>query len=220
MTMILVIEDEERISSFIAHGLEAAGYTVQVAGTYRDGLHFAYGDPELIILDIGLPDGNGLDLLKELRRLKITTPVIVLTARTSIDDRVAGLEGGADDYLPKPFHFEELLARVRVRLRAASSGDAGTPLVLETGGVKLDMLTRQAVVDGENVDLSAREFALAETLMRHPGHVLSREQLLAQVWGYDHDPGSNVVEVYIAYLRQKFGRAHIETIRGMGYRFK
>jgi DNA-binding response OmpR family regulator len=223
MTLILVVEDEERISSFLAHGLESAGFTVQVAPTYREGLHIALdGVAQLIILDIGLPDGDGMQLLKEVRKHHITTPVIVLTARSSVDDRVAGLEGGADDYIPKPFHFAELLARVRVRLRVAET-EAPTgnqALSLEAGNLKLDLLTRQATIDARVIDLSAREFTMAETLLRHQGRVLSREQLLDQVWGYDHDPGSNIVEVYIAYLRQKLGKDRIETVRGMGYRLK
>jgi len=141
-------------------------------------------------------------------------PVIILSARDDTDVKVAGLERGADDYVTKPFRFEELLARVRVRLR-----DGGTPerTLLESGAVVLDLRTRRARVDGDWVELSAREFTMLEVFLRHPGQVLSREQLLSHVWGYDHDPGSNVVDVYVGYLRRKLGRDRIATVRGMGY---
>lgn len=141
--------------------------------------------------------------------------MIVLTARDSVQDTVAGLEGGADDYMPKPFRFEELLARVRRRLQTQRAAE---PTVLSCGGLQLDLRTRQAQVDGHTVDLSAREFALAETFLRHPGQVLSREQLLSHVWGYDFDPGSNVVDVYVRYLRRKLGAERFVTLRRMGYR--
>lgn len=142
-------------------------------------------------------------------------PVIILTARTGVADTVAGLEGGADDYVTKPFSFEELLARVRVQLRDPGSAE---PPELSAGDVVLDLRTRKASVGGREVELSAREFVLAETLLRHPGQVLSRQQLLSNVWGYDFDPGSNVVDVYVGYLRRKLGKGLIETVRGMGYR--
>jgi DNA-binding response OmpR family regulator len=216
---VLVIEDEERISTFIARGLEAAGFTAAVAGTAAEGLILAMAaDVGLIVLDIGLPDRDGFELLRELRARGVSVPVIVLTARSSVDDRVTGLEGGADDYMAKPFHFAELLARIRLRLRGpASEGEA---TVLRCGGLSLDLRSRQAEVDGRRLDLSAREFALAETFMRAPGRVLSREQLLDRVWGYDHDPGSNVVDVYVGYLRRKLGADRLETVRGMGYRLR
>jgi DNA-binding response OmpR family regulator len=143
--------------------------------------------------------------------------VIILTARTSVGDTVAGLESGADDYIPKPFRFEELLARVRLRLRGERAAE---PTVLRVGDAALDLRTRQAVLDGVAVDLSAREFAVAEMFFRHPGQVLSREQLLSQVWGYDFDPGSNIVDVYIGYLRKKLGKERIVSVRGMGYRLE
>ena len=144
-------------------------------------------------------------------------PVIILTARDDLSDKVTGLDGGASDYLTKPFRLEELLARVRVQLREGRTQD---PTMLEAGGVTLDLRTRKALVDGELIDLTAREFSLLEMFMRHPGQVLAREQLLAHVWGYDYDPGSNVIEVYIRYLRQKLGEGVIETLRGMGYRLR
>jgi len=143
-------------------------------------------------------------------------PVIILTARSSVDDTVAGLEGGADDYMAKPFRFEELLARVRLRLRS-EPGTVETT-VLTCGDLSLDLRSRRVTAGDTEVDLSAREFALLETFMTHPGQVLSREQLLSRVWGYDFDPGSNVVDVYVRYLRRKIGAAHLETVRGMGYR--
>jgi len=158
-------------------------------------------------------DGN--QVLAEIRSRGERMPVIILTARSGVRDTVAGLEGGADDYVTKPFRFEELLARVEARLRDPGVSEQNE---LVAGDVVLDLLTRRAEVGGKEVELSAREFILAETLMRHPGQVLSRQQLLSGVWGYDFDPGSNVVDVYVGYLRKKLGKDRIETVRGMGYR--
>jgi two-component system, OmpR family, copper resistance phosphate regulon response regulator CusR len=166
-------------------------------------------------LDIGLPGLDGFSVLRALREDGCPIPVIVLTARDSVQDTVAGLEGGADDYMPKPFRFEELLARVRLRLASHRTPEL---TVLSHGDLQLDLRTRRAHVDGRTVDLSAREFALVETFLRHPGQVLTREQLLSHVWGYDFDPGSNVVDVYVRYLRRKLGAERIVTVRGMGYR--
>ncbi|WP_062378084.1 response regulator transcription factor [Demequina pelophila] len=218
MSQILIVEDEDRIASFIEKGLRSAGFTSERAATGRDGYHLAMtGDFDLVILDLGLPDEDGLDVLERLRGSGNDLPVIILTARTSIDDTVRSLEGGADDYLGKPFRFEELIARVRLRLRReAPTADS---MVLSQGGVELDLRSRQASVDGVEVDLSAREFALAEAFLSNPGRALSREQLLSRVWGYDFDPGSNVVDVYVRYLRGKLGAERIETVRGVGYRF-
>jgi DNA-binding response OmpR family regulator len=215
MTHIVVIEDEDRIASFLTKGLNAAGYVVTVARTARDGLIQAHA-ADLVILDLGLPDQDGLTVLSALRAAGNLVPVIILTARSSVRDTVSGLEGGADDYMAKPVRFDELLARVRLRLKRPTPGDGSVSL--SYGSLSLDLLTRRATVDGAEIDLSAREFALVETLLRHPGQVLSREQLLAQVWGYTYDPGSNVVDVYVGYLRRKLGSARIETVRGMGYR--
>src|SRR5690554_672334 len=173
------------------------------------------GDFQLLVLDIGLPDMDGFTVLKRLREAGSTIPVIIRTARTSVTDTVAGLEGGADDYMPKPFRFEELLARVRLRLRTEATTDTG---VVTHGGVTLDLRSRRVRVGDRETDLSAREFALAETFLRNPGQVLSREQLLSAAWGMDFDPGSNVVDVYVRYLRKKLGADRIETVRGMGYR--
>ena len=218
MSQILIAEDEERISSFIAKGLKAAGYAPTAVGTAHEAFDYARsGEFDLLVLDIGLPDEDGFSVLRRLRALKITLPVVILTARSSVTDTVAGLEGGADDYMAKPFRFEELLARIRLRLRADVAGP-GDVTVLTHGGLALDLRTRRALVGGREIDLSAREFALAEAFLRHPGQVLSREQLLSQVWGYDFDPGSNVVDVYVRYLRNKVGPEHVATVRGMGYR--
>ena len=169
-----------------------------------------------MLLDVGLPDIDGFEVLEQIRGQGVAMPVIMLTARSSVADRVAGLEGGADDYVPKPFSFEELLARVRLRLREETV-TVGS-MALERGELILDLKTRRARVGQEWVDLSAREFTLLETFMRNAGQVLSREQLLSAVWGIDFDGASNVVDVYLSYLRQKIGKDHFETVRGMGYR--
>lgn len=221
MARILIVEDEQRIASFVAKGLRADGHVTTTVADGREGLdHALSGAFDLIILDIGLPDIDGFEVLERLRAHGSHVPVIVLTARDSVADTVSALEGGADDYMPKPFRFAELLARVRLRLRPElSSGVARRGDVLECGGVRLDVRTRRAEVGGRQVELSAREFALAEMLMINAGQVLSREQLLDQVWGLDFDPGSNVVDVYVGYLRKKLGAESILTVRGMGYRF-
>jgi DNA-binding response OmpR family regulator len=215
---ILVVEDEERISSFLQKGLRSNGYAASVAAGGRDALAMAKtGEFDLMILDIGLPDIDGFEVLERFRSHDRRTPVIVLTARDAVTDRVSGLEGGADDYVTKPFSFEELLARIRVRLR---STQAPEETVLQIGDAILDLRTRRLSVDGRTLELSAREFSMAELFFRHPGQVLTREQLLSNVWGYDYDPGSNVVDVYVGYLRKKLGKNRIKTIRGMGYRLE
>jgi DNA-binding response OmpR family regulator len=217
MAQILIVEDEAGISSFVTKGLRAAGHQPTAVATGRDALAHAHTDGyDLVILDIGLPDMDGFEVLRRMRGQGATVPVIILTARSSVDDTVAGLEGGADDYMAKPFRFEELLARVRLRLRTEPSTAETT--VLSHGDLSLDLRSRRVTVEGREVDLSAREFGLLETFLTHPGQVLSREQLLSRVWGYDFDPGSNVVDVYVRYLRRKIGAAHVETVRGMGYR--
>ena len=224
MTRILIVEDEERIVSFLEKGLRAGGYTTVAVGSGSDALAMAHDDAfDLMILDLGLPMLDGHDVLRALRKRGETMPVVVLTARDGVEDTVAALEGGADDYVTKPFRFEELLARIRLRLRDSASTE---PTILRAGGVTLDLRSRRASVaispeqggGQRTVELTAREFALAETFLRHAGQVLSRQQLLSHVWGYDFDPGSNVVEVYIRYLRRKLGGDTIETVRGMGYR--
>ncbi|UFU02451.1 response regulator transcription factor [Ruania suaedae] len=217
MSQILIAEDEERIASFVAKGLRSAGYVPTTVSTGERAIDLAStGEFDLLVLDLGLPDRDGFDVLRTVRSLGVSIPVIILTARSSVTDTVAGLEGGADDYMAKPFRFEELLARVRLRLRTENGGGEST--VLSHGGLSLDLRTRKAHVDGRDVELSAREFTLAETFLRSPGQVLSRTQLLSRVWGYDFDPGSNVVDVYVRYLRKKLGAARFETVRGMGYR--
>lgn len=218
MSTILIIEDEPRIAAFVAKGLRSAGFTTHLTDSGAEGASLAvHGNFDLVVLDLGLPDIDGLEVLERIRGQGVNVPVIMLTARTSIEDRLAGLENGADDYMSKPFSFEELLARVRLRLRREKSLDvSGT--TLSRNGLELNLRNRKATVDGREVDLSAREFTLAETFLRNAGQVLTREQLLSNVWGYDFDPGSNVVDVYVRYLRTKLGRDRIETIRGMGYR--
>jgi two-component system copper resistance phosphate regulon response regulator CusR len=216
---ILVIEDEPRIASFIEKGLRSEGFTPTVVGDGTTGLDYAIsGEFDLAVLDIGLPDVDGFTVLDQLRASGSTLPVIVLTARDSGADTVRGLEGGADDYMAKPFRFAELVARIRLRLRTRTDVAGTAETVLEHGAVRLDLRTRQVSSGGEVRDLSAREFALAEMFLRHPGQVLSREQLLSHVWGYEYDPGSNVVDVYVGYLRKKLGPQLITTVRGMGYR--
>ncbi|MEP9365679.1 response regulator transcription factor [Nocardioides sp. CN2-186] len=220
MARILIVEDEQRIASFVAKGLRADGHLTTIVGNGYDALDEARsGGHDLVILDIGLPGIDGFEVLSRLRGEGSTVPVIVLTARDSVGDTVSALEGGADDYMPKPFRFAELLARVRLRLRQGQGDASSREEVLESGGVRLDVRTRRAAVGEKHVDLSAREFALAETFMTNAGQVLSREQLLDHVWGMDFDPGSNVVDVYVGYLRRKFGAESIVTVRGMGYRF-
>jgi DNA-binding response OmpR family regulator len=218
---ILIVEDEERIASFVAKGLRAEGHVPTVVADGHQGLDRALsGDYDLVVLDIGLPGLDGFEVLDQLRSQGSEVPVIVLTARDSVGDTVSALEGGADDYMPKPFRFAELLARVRLRLRQGpTNGAPRREDVLECAGVRLDVRTRRADVGDRQVELSAREFALAEMFMVNAGQVLSREQLLDHVWGLDFDPGSNVVDVYVGYLRKKLGPDTISTVRGMGYRF-
>ena len=218
MSRILIAEDEHRIAGFLEKGFRANGYATLTVPSGADAAAMARDvDFDLLILDLGLPDLDGQRVVREIRRRGQRLPVIILTARTSVRDTVDGLEGGADDYVTKPFRFEELLARVRVQLRDDRDAE---PTTLRAGEVVLDLRSRTATVREREVELTAREFTLAETLLRHPGQVLSREQLLSHVWGYDFDPGSNIVDVYIGYLRRKLGDDVIATVRGMGYRLK
>ncbi len=218
MTHNLIAEDEVRITSFVEKGLRAQGFiTTAVADGEQALQHARSGQYDLMILDLGLPIRDGMSVLRDLRADGVRLPVVILTARGTVADTVTGLQSGADDYLRKPFAFDELLARIRLRLRSA--GSPPEPTVLHAGPVTLDLKTRRARLDDHWVELTAREFALVEQFMRHPDQVLSREQLLSRVWGLDFDPGSNVIDVYVRYLRQKLGKERIETVRGAGYRY-
>lgn len=213
---ILIAEDESRIAAFLQKGLERHGYSTAVAADGEIAHRLAEsGMFDLMILDIGLPKMDGFTVLRRLRSARVEIPVIILTARSDPADTVAGLEGGADDYVAKPFSFDEVLARVRLRLRVAGRPEE---TLLRAGELTLDLRTRRARVGEREVELTNREFTLAEVFLRHPDQVLSREQLLGQVWGFDFDPGSNVVDVYVRYLRRKLGEERIETVRGAGYR--
>jgi DNA-binding response OmpR family regulator len=213
---ILIAEDEHGISSFLENGLRASGFAATVVEDGASALALARTEQfDLVVLDLGLPTRDGLSVLEELRREGSRLPVIILTARTELVDTIAGLDLGADDYVTKPFRFDELLARIRARLRRDGAPEDRE---LRAGEVLLDLRTRRARVGEREVELSAREFSLAEVFFRNPGQVLSREQLLSLVWGYDRDPGSNVVDVYVGYLRRKLGERVITTVRGMGYR--
>jgi DNA-binding response OmpR family regulator len=219
VSRILIAEDDTRITSFLEKGLRAAGYTTTHAGDGETALLLARsGAFDLVILDIGLPQMDGFTVLERLRGEGVRTPIIVLTARDSVTDTVAGLEGGANDYVSKPFQFAELLARIRLRIGDTGSSDPSS--VLRDGDLALDLRTRRAEVAGDTVDLTSREFSLLEVFLRHRGQVLSREQILGHVWGYDFDPASNVVDVYVRALRGKIGGDRVETIRGAGYRLR
>ena len=220
---LLLVEDEARVASFIAKGLEGAGYVTDVVSTGASALaHLQKAGPvDLILLDVGLPDMDGFEVLAEVRRSDQSTPIIMLTARGDVPSRVRGLDLGADDYLPKPFDFDELVARIRAQFRHQQQPQAS---LLQAGDLILDLKTRKASRADRAADLTSREFALLEFLMRHEGQVLSRSQILGSVWGYDFDPQSNVVDVYVGYLRGKLDRPDestiIETVRGGGYRLK
>lgn len=215
---LLVVEDEERIASFLGKGLTAHGYAVEWASTGAEALRLGAGPGiALVILDLKLPDLDGFEVLAGLREQGVRVPVLVLSARAHVEDRVRGFELGADDYLAKPFAFEELLARVRARLR---SGPAADPGALWTGDISLDVLTRAATIAGRTVSLSEREFSLLRAFVGHPRQVLSRRELLAMAWGMNFDPRTNLVDVYVGYLRRKIGEPVIETVRGAGYRLR
>jgi DNA-binding response OmpR family regulator len=217
---ILLVEDERPIAEFVQRGLEADGYSVGCAYDGAEGLALARtGDYALVVLDVLLPKMSGLEVIKGIREGDEAIPVIMLTALAETEDVVAGLDLGASDYLTKPFAFDELLARIRAHLRQPGQVNATS---LEVGGISLDFRTREVDRDGHGVKLTAREFELLAYLMRHPNQVLSRAQILNAVWGYDYDPGTNVLDVYIGYLRRKLaeadGDAPIQTIRSAGYR--
>ncbi len=215
---ILVIEDEPRILDFLRLGLEAEGFVVDAAEDGAAGLRLALDGPyELVILDLLLPRLDGLRVLSELRQARGDVPVLILSARSDLRTKLRGFDLGANDYLAKPFSFDELVARVRVHLR--HSGDATDGSRIRAGVVQLDLARRQAQVGDRTVDLSDREFRVLYHLVCHPGEVVSRERLLSEVWGYSFDPGSNVVDVCVRRLRKKLGSAEaIETVRNAGYR--
>jgi DNA-binding response OmpR family regulator len=218
VTRILIAEDEERIVSFLEKGLRANGYTTVAVTSGTDAAALARDDAfDLVILDLGLPGRDGRDVLRAVRSRGDRLPIVVLTARDGADDTVGSLEQGANDYVTKPFRFDELLARIRLRLRDETGRET---TVLTAGDVTLDLRSRRATHGDRTIELTAREFALLETFLRHPGQVLTRAQLLSHVWGYDFDPGSNVADVYVRYLRRKLGSDVIETVRGMGYRLR
>jgi DNA-binding response OmpR family regulator len=215
MARILIAEDDPGISSFLEKGLRASGFSTLTVDDGQRALDLAQSDNfDLLLLDMGLPGREGLDVLRDLRSSGSKLAVLVLTGRSE-RDVVMCLEAGADDYMTKPFQFGELVARVRTRLRATGTKEQ---YILSSGNVRLDIRTRRADVGGKEVDLTAREFAVLETLLRHPDQVLSREQLLSHVWGYYFDPGTNLVNVYVNALRKKLGSGVIETVRGVGYR--
>ena len=219
---VLIVEDDARIASFLDKGLRAEGYATTIAGSAGDALSYLDtmgGEFHLLLLDIGLPDESGLEVLRRLRSKNGSMPVIILTARGEVADKVLGLGLGANDYVTKPFAFEELVARIRAALRS-SEQPSGTELVV--GDLRLDLLAKVAWRAGRHIDLAPREWALLELFMRHPTHVLSRTRILNSVWEYGFEPGSNVVDVYVGYLRRKLNRAGlpplIQTVRGAGYR--
>ena len=219
MVTVLVVEDEELIASFLKKGLGAHGYGVEWVRSGREGLErAAHADVSLVILDLGLPDMDGLEVLKALRERGATVPVLVLSARGRVGDRVKGLNLGADDYLTKPFAFEELLARVRANLRAR--GPVPPDTLVHVGAIHIDLVLRTVTVNGRPASLSDREFSLLKAFLTHPSQVLSRQELLSMAWGVDFDTRTNLVDVYVRYLRRKLGNRVIETVHGVGYRLR
>jgi two-component system OmpR family response regulator len=217
---IILVEDDEKIASFVRKGLQEAGFAVDHAIDGREGLHLALTAPyDAAIIDIMLPKLDGLQLIEELRRQKINTPVLILSAKRSVDDRVRGLQKGSDDYLTKPFAFSELLARVQALIRRASG--SAEPTSLMVGDLSLDLLSRKVLRSGKQLDLQPREFALLEYLMRNAGRVISKTMIMEHVWEYHFDPETNVVEARICRLREKIDKdatkKMIHTIRGVGY---
>lgn len=219
---ILVVEDSVKMAAVLKRGLEEEGYAVDVAGTGQDGLWMAEQTPnDAVVLDVMLPDMDGFEVCRRMRERGQWAPVLMLTARGGVPDRVAGLDAGADDYLTKPFSFTELAARTRALLRRGASE---RPVRLVAGDLTLDPATRETRRGEATIGLSAKEFALLEYFMRHPGEVLSRSRLIEHVWDFAYDGGSNIVDVYVRYLREKidrpFGVRSIETVRGAGYRLR
>lgn len=219
---LLLVEDEKKVASFIQRGLEAEHYTVDVVHDGDAGLLRVFDqDYDLVILDVMLPKRNGLEVLHELRQRKLTVPVLLLTARDTVADKVAGLDRGADDYLTKPFAFEELLARVRALLRR---GAPTSTSVLILADLQVDLISHQVTRAGKRIELTAKEFALLDFFIRHPGRVLSRTLIAQHVWGVDFDTFTNVIDVYVNYLRKKidtdFEPKLLHTVRGAGYVLK
>jgi len=219
---ILVVEDDRKVASFVCRALEEAGYAVDVARTGSEGLTLAADRVhDLVILDVLLPEMNGFQVLRTLRQQGVKTPVLLLTARDAVEDKVRGLDSGADDYLTKPFAVEEMLARVRALLRR---GDSAQSALLTVGDLVLDPATRTVSRDGNRIDLTTREFALLEYFMRHPGQVLTRTMIAEHVWNYNFDTMTNVIDVYVNYLRKKLdagnGPRLLHTVRGVGYVLK
>jgi DNA-binding response OmpR family regulator len=220
--LILIVEDETAIARFLERGLNAHGHGVLIANNGEEGARLAVEEPvEVVLLDISLPRLDGREVLRRIRMRRPDLPVLMLTARDDLPNRVGALDAGADDYLTKPFVFEELLARIRALARRANQPRSAR---IEIDGVGIDLLSRRAWREDKAIDLSSREFALLEYFMRHPGHVLSRQQILSAIWEYDFDPGSNVVDVYVRHLRNKIDKegepSLISTVRGAGYRFE
>jgi two-component system copper resistance phosphate regulon response regulator CusR len=219
MKRVLAVEDEPRFASFLAKGLRASGFTPTIADDgERASLIARDDDFDIVLLDVGLPKKDGFTVLADIRSAGQRLPVIMLTMRDDLVDKVHALTHGADDYITKPFEFEELLARIHARLQRKAAADEAT--VCTAGKVTLDLRTRRARIEGRTVDLTARQFTMLEVLVRHPDQVLSRQQLLSHVWGYDFDPGSNIVDVYVGRLREKLAPDVIETVRGIGYRLR
>lgn len=221
MSKILIVEDEPRIASFLSKGLEASGFSTLAVDSGQSAIYLANSnDFDLVILDLGLPDQDGLSVLEHIRGQGETIPIIILTVYDDIRHKLQGLNGGADDYVTKPFQLEELIARIQVQLRKQPQPVYPTDLTLEIGDIVLDLRQRQVRKAGQLIELSTREFALLELFMRRSREAISRTELLNDVWGYDYDESSNVVDVYVGYLRKKLGARTIETVRGFGFRFK
>jgi two-component system, OmpR family, response regulator len=219
---VLVVEDEAKLAQVLARGLRAEGYAIDVTGRGEEALWMAKANPyDAILLDVMLPGADGFEICRRLREIGVWSPVLMLTARDAVDDRVSGLDAGADDYLAKPFSFEELLARIRALVRRAP---AERPVVLEAGDLRVDPAAHRAWRGDTELDLSAKEFSLLELLVRRPGKVFTRSELLDGAWDMSFERRSNVVDVYVRYLREKidrpFGRDSIETVRGVGYRLR
>ncbi len=221
MKRILIAEDEPRIAAFLEKKLRENGFTTTIAEDGYEALNqVRHEQYNLLILDLGLPGIEGTEVLEELRGQGEEIPIIILTARDEVSDKVSGLEGGANDYVTKPFSFEELLARIRLQLRQPSKLEPKAERFLKVGNITLDIRSRTVMVGDRQVELSNHEFILLDTLMRHPDQVLSRDQILNYVWGYDYDSSSNIVDVYIGYLRKKLNKNLIETVRSVGYRLR